>query len=254
MNEERITENRRGVVHRAGDEDARYGHRDATMILLAFRHGLRWPRSATFVGIKSISKAACSTSAGSRTAPRAHTPSRATSSGHYAGSSARARPRRSCSLASADRPFTTAGSARMIERAAAGAGLELKAVSFGSTTPRSLSKASLFSCCICQWCSAKCSRMGFSFAAKHSMPVPSKPYPTNRRLAKDQRKALGMLAASVRGRIDSVMLAHGFAVGTLHSLVREGLATADRGPAYFDPRAIVTMLQITDAGRRAIGI
>jgi hypothetical protein len=36
--------------------------------------------------------------------------------------------------------------------------------------------------------------------------------------------------------------------------VRAGLATADRGPAYFDPRVIVTMLQITDAGRRAIGI
>jgi hypothetical protein len=46
--------------------------------------------------------------------------------------------------------------------------------------------------------------------------------------------------------------AHGFAVKTLHGLVREGLATADRGPAYFDPRTIVTMLQITDAGRKAV--
>jgi hypothetical protein len=31
-----------------------------------------------------------------------------------------------------------------------------------------------------------------------------------------------------------------------------GLATADRQPAYFNPGAIVTMLQITEAGRKAI--
>jgi hypothetical protein len=49
-------------------------------------------------------------------------------------------------------------------------------------------------------------------------------------LAQDQREALGMLAASLRGRVESLMQAHGFGVGTLRSLVREGLATADRGP------------------------
>jgi hypothetical protein len=68
--------------------------------------------------------------------------------------------------------------------------------------------------------------------------------PMTMTLAQDQREALGMLAASLRG----------FAVGTLRSLVREGLATADRGPAYFNQRTMVTMLQITDAGRRAIGL
>jgi hypothetical protein len=73
-------------------------------------------------------------------------------------------------------------------------------------------------------------------------------------LAQDEREALGMLAASLRGRMESLMQAQGFEVGTLRSLVREGLATADRGPAYFDPRTTVTMLQITDAGRRAIGL
>jgi hypothetical protein len=72
-------------------------------------------------------------------------------------------------------------------------------------------------------------------------------------LANDQTEALGMLAASLRGRMESVMQAHGVAIETLDGLVRVGLATADRGPAYFNPRAIVTMLQITDAGRRAIG-
>jgi hypothetical protein len=61
-----------------------------------------------------------------------------------------------------------------------------------------------------------------------------------------------MLAASLRGRMESVMEAHGVAIGTLRGLVRAGLATADRGPAYFNPSAIVTMLQITEAGRRAL--
>jgi hypothetical protein len=76
--------------------------------------------------------------------------------------------------------------------------------------------------------------------------------PKIRKLAKDQREALGVLAASLRGRMESVMQAHGFTVGTLRGLVRDGLATADRGPAYFSPRAIVTMLEITEAGRKAI--
>jgi hypothetical protein len=71
-------------------------------------------------------------------------------------------------------------------------------------------------------------------------------------LAKDQREALGMLAASLRGRMESVMEAHGVAIGTLRGLVRAGLATADRGPAYFNRGAIVTILQITEAGRQAI--
>jgi hypothetical protein len=84
--------------------------------------------------------------------------------------------------------------------------------------------------------------------------MPSDAGPMNRKLAKDQREALGILAASLYGRIESVMQSHGFAVETLRGLVRRGLATADRGPAYFDPRAIVTTLQITDAGRRAIGV
>jgi hypothetical protein len=76
--------------------------------------------------------------------------------------------------------------------------------------------------------------------------------PTDSKLARDQRDALGMLAASLRGRMESIMQAHGFAAGTLRRLVREGLATADRGPAYFNPRVTVTTLQITDVGRRAI--
>jgi hypothetical protein len=51
-----------------------------------------------------------------------------------------------------------------------------------------------------------------------------------------------------------MMLAHGFAIGMLRGLVRDGLATAVRQPAYYNRRAIlVTTMQITDAGRQALG-
>jgi hypothetical protein len=84
------------------------------------------------------------------------------------------------------------------------------------------------------------------------MAMPSDTLPMNRKLARDQREALGMLAASLHGRIESLMEAHGVTIGTLRGLVRVGLATADRRPAHFNPSAIVTMLQITDAGQKAI--
>jgi hypothetical protein len=74
----------------------------------------------------------------------------------------------------------------------------------------------------------------------------------NRKLAKDQREALGMLAASLRGRTESVMEAHGATIRTLRGLVQMGLATADRRPAHFNPGAMVTVLQITETGRKAI--
>jgi hypothetical protein len=38
------------------------------------------------------------------------------------------------------------------------------------------------------------------------------------KLVDDQRAALGILAASVRGRPESLMLAHGFAIGMLRGL------------------------------------
>jgi hypothetical protein len=74
------------------------------------------------------------------------------------------------------------------------------------------------------------------------------------KVTEDQKEALGMLASSVRGQTESVMLAHGYAIGMLRGLVRIGLATADREPAYYNRRAVlVTMMRITDAGRRALG-
>jgi hypothetical protein len=92
--------------------------------------------------------------------------------------------------------------------------------------------------------------LGVSYAGCREAPLTDKPM--NRKLAKDQREALGMLAASLHGRMESVMEAHGATIGTLRGLVRMGLATADRRPAHFKPGAIVTVLQITDAGRQAI--
>jgi hypothetical protein len=74
----------------------------------------------------------------------------------------------------------------------------------------------------------------------------------NRKLGRDQREALGMLAASLHGRMEPVMEAHGTTIVTLRALVRMGLATADRRPAHFNPGAVITVLQITEAGREAI--
>jgi hypothetical protein len=46
----------------------------------------------------------------------------------------------------------------------------------------------------------------------------------------DQRAALGILAASAHGRPESLMLAHGFAIGMLRGLVLDGLATLCGSP------------------------
>jgi hypothetical protein len=45
----------------------------------------------------------------------------------------------------------------------------------------------------------------------------------------DQHDALQVLARSPLGATESIMMAHGFGVGTLHNLVRYGLATAQNG-------------------------
>jgi site-specific recombinase XerD len=98
----------------------RHGHRDATMILVTFRHGLR---AAEVCGLR-WDQARCSMCGGSRTGSRARTRWSATRCGPCAGSSGRASRRPSSSSASA---VPRSRLARMIERAAAGAGLELKA-------------------------------------------------------------------------------------------------------------------------------
>jgi hypothetical protein len=69
----------------------------------------------------------------------------------------------------------------------------------------------------------------------------------------DQRDALRMLAGSPNGCTESILLAHGFGIGTLHDLVDCGFATAERRTVRAERRLIgVTWLTITDAGRRAV--
>jgi hypothetical protein len=71
----------------------------------------------------------------------------------------------------------------------------------------------------------------------------------------DQREALRMLAGSPRGSTESIMLAHGFAIGVLWDLVRDGLATAEPRTVRSGRRIIqVRWMTITDAGRRALSL
>src|SRR6516164_9969465 len=72
-------------------------------------------------------------------------------------------------------------------------------------------------------------------------------------IAHDEREALRMLAGSPNGSTESIMLTHGFAIGTLHGLVLNGLATAERRTMRAERRLIkVTWMTITDAGRQAL--
>jgi hypothetical protein len=74
-----------------------------------------------------------------------------------------------------------------------------------------------------------------------------------RRLGKDEREALLLLADAGNGCTQSILMAHGFAIVVLHDLVRDGLATATRESAITARRGIVvTRPRITDAGRRTL--
>jgi hypothetical protein len=72
-------------------------------------------------------------------------------------------------------------------------------------------------------------------------------------IAPDAREALRMLAGSQNGYTESIMLAHGFAIGMLRDLVRDGHATAERRTVRAGRSLIeVKWMTITDAGRRAL--
>jgi hypothetical protein len=69
----------------------------------------------------------------------------------------------------------------------------------------------------------------------------------------DEREALRMLVGSPHGCSESIMLAHGFAIGMLRDLVRNEFATADREFVRAGRRTItIVRLRITEAGRRAL--
>jgi hypothetical protein len=69
----------------------------------------------------------------------------------------------------------------------------------------------------------------------------------------DQREALRMLAGSPLGCTESILMAHGFGIGTLHDLVSSGLATAERRSVRAGQRPVgINWLAITEAGRREL--
>jgi hypothetical protein len=67
----------------------------------------------------------------------------------------------------------------------------------------------------------------------------------------DQREALQMLAGSPNGSTESILLTHGFGIGTLHDLVRNGLATAETRTVQAGQRMIGNMAE--DHRRREAG-
>jgi hypothetical protein len=74
-------------------------------------------------------------------------------------------------------------------------------------------------------------------------------------LPADQREALRILAGSPAGSTESLMLAHGFGIGTLHDLVRNGHATSERRIVRGGKRLVrVNWMTITDAGRRVLAL
>jgi hypothetical protein len=69
----------------------------------------------------------------------------------------------------------------------------------------------------------------------------------------ERRRALELLASSRHGANEDLLIrGHGFSRGVLASLVRRGLATAERETMKAGRKTIEVGFRITDAGRRAI--
>jgi hypothetical protein len=74
-----------------------------------------------------------------------------------------------------------------------------------------------------------------------------------RRLGKDEREALLLLADAANGCSQSNLMAHGFAIGVLRDLVRKGLAMPEQRNMRAERRTIDVMwLTMTAEGRRAV--
>jgi hypothetical protein len=69
----------------------------------------------------------------------------------------------------------------------------------------------------------------------------------------EQLRALRLLAACPVGCSEAIVLAYGFEIELVVGLVRDGLATTQRGTVRADKRPVeVTWVTITDAGQRAL--
>ena len=72
-------------------------------------------------------------------------------------------------------------------------------------------------------------------------------------MSAERHRALRLLAGSPLGATEAIMLAHGFTYTMLDTLVRDGLATAERREVRAGRQPIkVIWLTITDAGRLAL--
>jgi hypothetical protein len=72
-------------------------------------------------------------------------------------------------------------------------------------------------------------------------------------LGPERRSVLGLLADAPLGLTEAMLMAHGFTIELLASLVRDGLATVRRESVNAGGRRVeVTRIRITDAGRKAI--
>jgi DNA-binding PadR family transcriptional regulator len=72
-------------------------------------------------------------------------------------------------------------------------------------------------------------------------------------MSTERRRALRLLAGSPLGATEAIMLAHGFTYATLDTLLRDGLATAERREVRGGRQPIkVIWLTISDIGRLAL--
>jgi hypothetical protein len=84
-----------------------------------------------------------------------------------------------------------------------------------------------------------------------SMHAPSPRKPS---LNADQRRALRLLASSPDGCPEALFLAHGFTANLVEALITAGFVAAETRHMRAGGRVVVVQrLQITDAGRQAIG-
>jgi hypothetical protein len=98
------------------------------------------------------------------------------------------------------------------------------------------------------------SRPGRACAILRRMsPRPHAPPRRRNRLPKpDRRRALELLAASRGGCTEAMMRAHGFTIGQMVALARNGLANARAECVVAD--GVMIRLRITEKGRRALGV
>ena len=87
-------------------------------------------------------------------------------------------------------------------------------------------------------------------AERYTLPTSR---PSRYRLAMpDRLRALKLLADTEDGATSAILLAHGIPSALIAELISDGLATAHSKPVLAGGRT-VTLIKITDAGRRELG-